>query len=97
MRTFHIGGIASGRAAQSTLEARGNGTVRYLGLNVITKVDVGMVAMNRNGEIAILDDSGRERERYGINYGAVVSVTDGQAIDPGAPICEWDLCRSSSH
>ena len=90
MRTFHIGGIASGRAAQSTLEARGNGTVRYLGLNVITKVDGSMVAMNRNGEIAILDDSGRERERYGINYGAVVSVTDGQAIDPGAPICEWD-------
>ena len=50
-----------------------------------------MVAMNRNGEIAILDDSGRERERYGINYGAVVSVTDGQAIDPGAPICSGTL------
>ena len=58
MRTFHIG-IASGRAAQSTLEARGNGTVRYWGLNVITKVDGSTVAMNRNGEIAILDDSTR--------------------------------------
>jgi DNA-directed RNA polymerase subunit beta' len=90
MRTFHIGGIASGRAAQSTLEARGNGTIRYMGLNTITKVDGQIVVMNRNGEVAIIDEGGRERERYSVNYGATMKVPDGEQVVSGGIICEWD-------
>src|SRR6185503_2362080 len=70
MRTFHIGGIASGRAAQSTLEARGGGSVKYVSLNTVKKKDGTIVVMNRNGEIAVMDEGGRERERYTVNYGA---------------------------
>jgi DNA-directed RNA polymerase subunit beta' len=90
MRTFHIGGIASGRAAQSTLEARGNGTIRYMGLNTITKADGQIVVMNRNGEVAIIDEGGRERERYSVNYGASMKVPDGEQVNSGGIICEWD-------
>ena len=90
MRTFHIGGIASGRAAQSTLEARGNGTIRYMGLNTITKADGQTVVMNRNGEVVIIDEGGRERERYSVNYGATMKVPDGEQVSSGGILCEWD-------
>jgi DNA-directed RNA polymerase subunit beta' len=90
MRTFHIGGIASGRAVQSTLEARGSGTLRYLNLHTVTMKDGGIVVMNRNGEIAVVDEGGRERERYAVNYGARVMADDGGQVEAGAVICEWD-------
>ncbi|MED5465790.1 MAG: DNA-directed RNA polymerase subunit beta' [Myxococcota bacterium] len=90
MRTFHIGGIASGRAAQSTLEARGDGVVRYNNLSIIKKDDGSLVVMNRNGEISIVDESGRERERYNVNYGARVHFQDQDVIKAGDTICEWD-------
>ncbi len=90
MRTFHIGGIASGRAVQSTLEARGSGTVRYLNLNTVKKADGSIVVMNRNGEVAIMDEGGRERERYSVNYGARMAFADGAAVKAGQIVCEWD-------
>jgi len=90
MRTFHIGGIASGRAVQSTLEARNAGTVRYLSLNTVKKADGGIVVMNRNGEVALVDEGGRERERYTVNYGARLMAADGAEVAAGAIICEWD-------
>lgn len=90
MRTFHIGGIASGRAAQSTLEARGDGVLRYVNLNTIKKSDGHIVVMNRNGELAIVDESGRERERYSVNYGAILKMDDEASVKAGETICEWD-------
>jgi DNA-directed RNA polymerase subunit beta' len=90
MRTFHIGGIASGRAAQSTLEARGSGTVRYINLHVITKGDGTMIVINRNGEAAVIDEGGRERERYVVNYGARMLLKDDEEVKSGGTICEWD-------
>ena len=90
MRTFHIGGIASGRAVQSTLEARADGRVRYINLNIVQKADGTIVVMNRNGEVAVMDEGGRERERYAINYGARVTVKDGEAVKGAQIICEWD-------
>ncbi len=90
MRTFHIGGIASGRAAQSTLEARGGGMLKYVNLHTVTKHDGTIVVMNRNGEIAVVDEGGRERERYSVNYGARLMYPEGGAVPPGSTICEWD-------
>jgi len=90
MRTFHIGGIASGRAAQSTLEARGPGSLRYINLHSVRKGDGSIVVMSRNGEIAVVDESGRERERYVVNYGATMKVADQTEVKAGDALCEWD-------
>ena len=90
MRTFHIGGTASKRVEQSTLEARNAGTVRYLHLQTVTTADGRVVAMNRNGEITVLDAEGREREKYPVVYGANLKVADGAAVQAGQLLAEWD-------
>ncbi len=90
MRTFHIGGTASRRAEQTTLEVKHEGQVKFTKLNLATGQDGDLIAMNRNGEIAIIDDSGRERERYTIIYGAHLKVKEGDFVKSGARIAEWD-------
>ena len=90
MRTIHIGGIASGAAEQSTLESRGQGVVKFMNLYVVNKATGEQIVLNRNGEIAIVDEGGRERERYGVIYGAKLLVKDGQQIPAGATIAEWE-------
>ncbi len=90
MRTFHIGGIASGRAVQSALEARAAGVLKYIGLNTVKKADGTIVVMNRNGEVALVDEGGRERERYSVNYGARLVGPEGHKVKAGEMIAEWD-------
>ncbi len=90
MRTFHIGGTASKRVEQSTLEVRHAGIVRYRNLKTVTKADGTIVAMSRNGEIVVVDDQGRERERYQVVYGAHLLVKDGDAVTAGQRVAEWD-------
>jgi len=90
MRTFHIGGAASSRAVQSTQESKGAGTVRYMNVKSLKNRDGRIVVMNRNGEIAIIDDTGREKEKYALTYGAVLSVEDGQKIPAGQLLAEWE-------
>ncbi len=90
MRTFHIGGTASRRAEQTTLEAKYAGRIKFIKLSVVKDRDGDLVAMNRNGEVAVIDDSGRERERYTIIYGAHLKVNDDGVVAAGARIAEWD-------
>src|SRR5216117_3438295 len=90
MRTFHIGGTASRVSEQSTLEARHDGTVRFPGLSVIEAKDGGLVVMNRNGSLVVQDAKGRDRERYPIVYGARLRVHEGQQVDAGHVLVEWD-------
>jgi DNA-directed RNA polymerase subunit beta' len=90
MRTFHIGGAASRRAEQSTIENRNPGLVRFHQVSVAKKKDGTLIVMNRNGEIIVTDDQGRERERYGVVYGAKLLVRDGQKIEPNTLLAEWD-------
>jgi DNA-directed RNA polymerase subunit beta' len=90
MRTFHIGGTASKRVEQSTLDGRHAGTVKYLNLNTVTTEEGRIVVMNRNGEVAIVDAEGREREKYPVIYGATLKVPDGGAIEAGQMLAEWD-------
>ena len=90
MRTFHIGGTASKRVEQTTIAARNAGTVSFEELKTVQNAEGHSVAMNRNGEIAILGKGGREVERYPIIYGAVLKVRDGQEIQANQVLAEWD-------
>jgi DNA-directed RNA polymerase subunit beta' len=90
MRTFHIGGTASRRAEQTTLECRIDGRVKFLNLKSVKNREGNLIVMNRNGEIAILDESGRERRRYSVIYGAKLRVKDGQKVKEGEILAEWD-------
>ena len=78
MRTFHIGGTASRHAEQTSLEARNEGKVSFINVNSVTTADGHYIVMNRNGELAIIDETGREREKYSIVYGAKIKVKPGQ-------------------
>ena len=90
MRTFHIGGTASRVSEQSRLDAKSNGTVRFLNLQTVRSKEGDLVAMNRTGSIALVDEKGREKERYSVVYGAKLKVDDGQQVQMGQVLVEWD-------
>ena len=90
MRTFHIGGTASRISEQSTLEAKNAGTVRFHGLQAVAAKDGNLVVMNRSGSLVVQDAKGRDRERYPIVYGARLKVKEGQAVEVGQVLVEWD-------
>ena len=90
MRTFHIGGAASRAAAVDNVSVKGDGVVRLHNLKVVRHSDGHYVAVTRSGELSIADEHGRERERYKIPYGAVLSVADGDAVTGGRMVASWD-------
>jgi len=91
MRTFHIGGAASRAAAASQLEGKSAGTIRYLPtVRYITNVKGEQVVISRNGEVLIVDDNHRERERHKVPYGATLVVKDGQTVKAGTALATWD-------
>ena len=90
MRTFHIGGTATRASEQSTVEAKRAGFVKYHGLKVIQSKKGDLINMNRNSQIAICDETGRERERYPVVYGAVVKARDNSKVSEGEKLLEWD-------
>jgi DNA-directed RNA polymerase subunit beta' len=90
MRTFHIGGTASRVSEQSRLDAKNNGTVRFVNLITVRSKEGHLVVMNRNGSITVVDEKGREKERYAVVYGAKVKVEDGQQVQLGDVLVEWD-------
>ncbi len=89
MRTFHIGGVGQIRTEQSSLEARNEGNVKLNNVHTVKRKDH-WVVMNRQGELVLVDDIGRERERYGLQYGARLTVEDGQRVKAGQVMAEWD-------
>ena len=90
MRTFHVGGAASRAAAIDNVSVKGGGVVKLHNLKVVRHADGHYVAVTRSGELSITDDHGRERERYKIPYGAVLSVADGDAVTGGRMVASWD-------
>jgi DNA-directed RNA polymerase subunit beta' len=90
MRTFHIGGAASRAAAASNITLKSAGTVRLHNVKLVQQKDGNQVAVSRSGEIRLVDAHGRERERYKIPYGAVITVQDGQEVEPGQVVATWD-------
>tara|TARA_Y100000588_G_scaffold394352_2_gene514384 strand:+ start:6952 stop:11220 length:4269 start_codon:yes stop_codon:yes gene_type:complete len=90
MRTFHIGGTASRVSEQSTQDAKSDGFAKFIDVLTVRNKEGHMVAMNRNGIVAIVDEKGRDKERYQVVYGAHLLVTDGDAVSSGQVLLEWD-------
>ena len=90
MRTFHIGGTATGRAEQTNLQSRYAGEVSYSEGNLVESPR-GLVVMGRKAEIVIIDTKeGREKERHPLVYGAVVKRKQGEVVKAGELLAEWD-------
>jgi DNA-directed RNA polymerase subunit beta' len=90
MRTFHIGGTASRVVEASKHEAKSAGVVKYHNLRTVVNRDGDLVATNRNGEIGVADERGRERERYPVVYGAKIKVKADQRVKVRTVLVEWD-------
>ncbi len=90
MRTFHIGGAATRVSEQSTQDSKSDGFTKFIGINTVRNKDGNLIAMNRNGILAIIDDKGRERERYPVVYGAKINLEDGAPVKQNQILLEWD-------
>ncbi|MDB2376838.1 DNA-directed RNA polymerase subunit beta', partial [Luminiphilus sp.] len=90
MRTFHIGGAASGQAAQDNIQVNSDGVVKLHNIKVVDRADGALVAVSRSGELSILDHVGRERERYKVPYGAAIKVRDEAEVTAGDIVANWD-------
>ena len=90
MRTFHIGGAASRSVAVDHIEVKSGGSVRFYNLKSVENADGKLVAVSRSGELSIIDNHGRERERYKIPYGAILSVKEGDKVEIGENVANWD-------
>ena len=90
MRTFHIGGAASGQAAQDNIQVNSDGVVKLHNIKVVDRSDGSLVAVSRSGELSLLDGVGRERERYKVPYGAVIKVRDDAKVEAGDIVANWD-------
>ncbi len=90
MRTFHIGGAASRAAAVSSVEIKGKGTLRFHNVKAVRHEKGYLVTTSRSGELGVIDDFGRERERYKIPYGATISANEGASVIPGQVVANWD-------
>ncbi|MFB3044875.1 MAG: DNA-directed RNA polymerase subunit beta' [Acidiferrobacterales bacterium] len=90
MRTFHIGGAASGAIMESKIDVRTNGTVKLKNLKVVKHASGNYVAVSRSGELIVQDAQGRDRERYKVPYGAVLTVYDGDKVKAGSIVAQWE-------
>ena len=90
MRTFHIGGAASRATAANNIQIKNKGVIRLHNIKTVTHENTNLVAVSRSGEVTIADEFGRERERYKLPYGAVLSVHDNSLVEAGQIIATWD-------
>jgi DNA-directed RNA polymerase subunit beta' len=90
MRTFHVGGIAMGGAEKSRLEAKNDGFVKFNNLKHVVSREGNIIVVNRNANIALVDERGREIEHYQVPYGAKVLVKDGEEVKSRQEFAEWD-------
>ncbi|MFK8079302.1 MAG: DNA-directed RNA polymerase subunit beta' [Granulosicoccus sp.] len=90
MRTFHIGGAASRSAAASSVESKSKGSIRLHNMKEIANREGKLMAVSRSAELSVVDDAGRERERYKVPYGAVIQAKEDEAVEAGAILATWD-------
>jgi DNA-directed RNA polymerase subunit beta' len=90
MRTFHIGGAASRASAADSIQVKMGGKIRFINIKVAERENGELVAVSRSGGLALADENGRERERYKLPYGAVISVKEGSVVAAGDIVAAWD-------
>ncbi len=90
MRTFHVGGAASRAAAANGVEVKSKGTIRLHNIKTVRHEKGHLVAVSRSGELGVVDEFGRERERYRIPYGATITVNDADVVAAGQSVANWD-------
>jgi len=90
MRTFHIGGAASRAATINNVQVKNKGSIKLHNIKTVTDKNGHLVAVSRSGEIGVVDEHGRERERYKVPYGAVINTGDGEPVDGGQIVANWD-------
>ena len=91
MRTFHVGGAASRAASADGVETKTDGTVKLHNIKTVKHAEGGhLVAVSRSGEIGVVDENYREKERYKIPYGARLHVGEGDEVEAGKRLADWD-------
>lgn len=90
MRTFHIGGAASRASAENNVQTKNAGTLKLHNAKHVVNTEGKLVIVSRSSELAIVDDLGREKERYKVPYGTILEKQEGAAIEPGQIIANWD-------
>ena len=90
MRTFHIGGAASGSVATNSIMVKSNGSIKFKKIKTIQKKDKTNIAITRSAELAVVDEAGRQKELYKVPYGASLSVNEGDKVEAGQTIATWD-------
>ncbi|MDH5518628.1 MAG: DNA-directed RNA polymerase subunit beta' [Gammaproteobacteria bacterium] len=90
MRTFHIGGAASRSAAANNIAVKTTGSMRYHNMKVVKQTSGNYVSVSRSGEIGVVDDAGREKERYKLPYGSIISIAEGKSVEAGQIVATWD-------
>jgi DNA-directed RNA polymerase subunit beta' len=90
MRTFHIGGAASRASAENSVQVKTTGTLKLHNAKFVINSDEKVVIVSRSTEITIIDDQGREKERYKVPYGAILTTKDGSTVEAGEVVANWD-------
>ena len=90
MRTFHIGGAASRASAANSVQVKNDGLIRLHNAKHVTNRDGKIVITSRSAEVTVIDDHGRERERYKLPYGAVMTIADNTDVKGNDTVANWD-------
>ncbi len=90
MRTFHIGGVGQHDVEESDIKAKRGGIIKYAKLKMVVNAEGQKIVLARNGEVALVDDRGREIEKYEVPAGAILKVDENQEVGPSDVLCEWD-------
>jgi len=90
MRTFHIGGAASRQVAISNVQVKSKGLIKLHNLKTVENREGNLIAVSRSGEVGVMDEYGREKEKYKIPYGAELTCRDGSEVNSGDIVVSWD-------
>jgi len=90
MRTFHIGGAASRASAENNVQVKNLGTLKLHNAKHVTNSEGKLVIVSRSSEIAIIDELGREKERYRVPYGTILEKLEDGTVAAGEIIANWD-------
>jgi DNA-directed RNA polymerase subunit beta' len=90
MRTFHIGGAASRATASDNVQVKNTGSVHLNNMKTVENIKGELVVVSRSGELIVNDTNGRERERYKLPYGALITIGKKVDVEAGQVVATWD-------